>query len=95
MRSIAIKVGGFPAIQKLESFFYLIKKNKDVINFDPKSLLGGAGSLSSSALPEDNTALGMDARAIFNYFSKKGQGKIGIEDFQELVKYMGLNLTVA
>ena len=34
MRSIALKVGGFPSISRLESFFYLIKKNKEVINFE-------------------------------------------------------------
>ena len=52
MKSIALKVGGFPSLQKLESFFYLIKKNKEVINFDPKSLIGGALSITESALPD-------------------------------------------
>lgn len=78
MRSIAVKVGGFPTIQKLESFFYLIKKNKEVITFDP--VVKTAPSLVEF-IPEENTALGMDTRAIFNFFAKKGQGKIGIEDF--------------
>ncbi len=35
---------------------------------------------------------GMNPRQIFNYFSRKNQGKIGIEEFAELCKYMGLNL---
>lgn len=35
----------------------------------------------------------MNPRQIFNYFSRKNQGKIGIEEFAELCKYMGLNLS--
>jgi hypothetical protein len=93
MKSIALKVGGFPSIQKLESFFYLIKKNKEVINFDPKSLIGGALDLAESALPDQ--VMGMDPRAIFNFFSKKAKGKIGMDDFGDIIKYMGLNLSKA
>lgn len=34
----------------------------------------------------------MNPRQIFNYFANKNLGQIGIEEFSEVCKYMGLNI---
>jgi hypothetical protein len=49
----------------------MIKKNKDVINFG-SGVIGDTTGAAVESLPAENSLVGMDARAIFNHFSKKG-----------------------
>lgn len=37
MKPLALKVGGFPDPQKLNDFFFIINKNKDIIGNDSSS----------------------------------------------------------
>ena len=68
LKPLALKVGGFPNMQKLQAFFDIIKKNKGHIGLSDLGALKGALTGGSSdtgdkaGVPPTQTQLGLDPR---------------------------------
>ncbi len=62
MKSLAIKIGGFPQVGKMDSFFKVVRDNKNSIKFSDISAgignLSNLGGMANGALGSLNSMVG-------------------------------------
>lgn len=80
LKPLALKVGGFPNMQKLTAFFDIIKKNKAHIGLTdmahlkmPAAPTTDPNSANNQAITS-NPQLGLDPRVIYAHFAAKNKG---------------------